>query len=157
MPNEQVNSSCGLYDLSSVYLIINIVFIKINHNCLIKWIYTLATKLLSKKTLACPANIKYFESFTTLALINAWAFFLGTASYSNSGFKLIIPIDTLCVLLSDGIVELRGISNVLVEPILLFSTYNWIWFKSRDKIKWYIYRTLFTLVKIIFGLISSEE
>ena len=91
-----------------------------------KWIYTLATKLLSKKTLACPANIKYFESFTTLALINAWAFFLGTASYSNSGFKLIIPIDTLCVLLSDGIVELRGISNVLVEPILLFSTYNCI-------------------------------
>jgi hypothetical protein len=32
---------------------------------------TLATKVLSKKTLACPANIKYFESFTTLALINA--------------------------------------------------------------------------------------
>ncbi len=55
--------------------------------------------------------------------MNACVFFLGTDSYSNSGFKLIIPMDTLWVLLSDGIVAFLGISNVLVEPIEGFSTY----------------------------------
>ena len=33
------------------------------------------------------------------------------------------PIETLWVLLSDGIVALRGISKVLVEPILLLMTF----------------------------------
>jgi hypothetical protein len=73
--------------------------------------------------------------------MNAWLFFLGTDSYSNSGLRLITPIETLWVLLSDGIVALRGISKVLVEPILLFTTLN---MKIIEKIKWK------KAVKIIF-------
>jgi hypothetical protein len=74
---------------------------------------------LSKKTFAGPASKAYEELFTTLAFMNAWVVFFGTVSYSISGSKLMIAIETLWFSLSDGIDATRGISNVLVDPIPL--------------------------------------
>jgi hypothetical protein len=66
--------------------------------------------------LAGPANNAYSDELITLALMNACASFLGIEAYSKSGLRFKMPMDTLWVLLSDGIVAVLGISYVLVDP-----------------------------------------
>jgi hypothetical protein len=65
--------------------------------------------------LAGPANNEYSDELVTLPRMNALAPFLGMHTYSKSGRRFKIPIETLCVLLLDGMVAVRGMSNVLAD------------------------------------------
>ena len=56
--------------------------------------HTLEIKLLSKKMLVGPASNAYCEVFFTLAFKKANVDFFGTHSYSNSGCKSMIAIET---------------------------------------------------------------
>jgi hypothetical protein len=55
---------------------------------------TLATKLLSRKTLAGPSSKANIESFFTFTFRKACGTSLGTASYSKEGRREIRAIDT---------------------------------------------------------------
>ena len=73
---------------------------------------------------AGPASNAYSDVFITFAFIYACGLTLGTVSYSNSGFKFKIPIDTLWLFESDGIVALLEIKNVNAEPTVGLSTFK---------------------------------
>jgi hypothetical protein len=51
--------------------------------------------------------------------MKTFGYFLGTETYSNSGFKLSSAIVTLCVFSSDGMVACSCISNVLVQILFV--------------------------------------